>query len=598
MQFNQIPTNLRVPFVTAEFDSSKAQQGAAQLPYRCLLIGQKIGTGSAPVNTLVRVTTADAAIPFVGRGSMLHRMAIAFFAGNQSTECWMLVLGDSSAAAQAAGSLAVTGPATASGTVAIYVGGQRVPVAVTSGDSASTIATNIAAALGEHASGTVTLATAVAGTNVGVGATTFIGTTGAVTPGAATYSVDTSDSTAAGSLASQVTAHPVAGQLVRAVHGSGGLVNITALASGPTGNSIALTTTDTGKAAISAATLTGGSAVESTLAAYASVSGSVVGLHAMNAGAAANELDVRVNYADGETMPAGVGITVTPMAGGTSNPTLTAGIAEMGDNWYHVIANPYTDSTSLTALENELADRAGPMRMIDGCMLAAKNDSYSNVAALGESRNSGRSVILRTNNSPTASDEYAAHVAGIAALSAQNDPAQPFQTLALPYILAPALTDRDTLQERNLLLYDGIATTRVNSGGDVEIERLVTTYQRNAAGSPDTAYLDLNTPLTLMFLRYQFRVQVADKYPRAKVADDGQRFTAGQSIVSPSVMKGEAIAWFQNMQDLGLVEGLDQFKADLVVQRNESDPNRIDILLPPDLINQLVVVAAQIQFLL
>jgi hypothetical protein len=39
------------------------------------------------------------------------------------------------------------------------------------------------------------------------------------------------------------------------------------------------------------------------------------------------------------------------------------------------------------------------------------------------------------------------------------------------------------------------------------------------------------------------------------------------------------------MEELGLVENFDQFKTDLVVERNASDPNRLDFLLPPDIIN-------------
>jgi phage tail sheath gpL-like len=66
--------------------------------------------------------------------------------------------------------------------------------------------------------------------------------------------------------------------------------------------------------------------------------------------------------------------------------------------------------------------------------------------------------------------------------------------------------------------------------------------------------------------------------------------------MTPKLGKAEAIAWFVEMEQLGLVEGLDQFKRDLVVERNASNPNRLDFLLPPDLINQLLQTAAQIQF--
>ena len=47
-----------------------------------------------------------------------------------------------------------------------------------------------------------------------------------------------------------------------------------------------------------------------------------------------------------------------------------------------------------------------------------------------------------------------------------------------------------------------------------------------------------------------------------------------------------------------LMEDLDGFKEGLIVQRNTTDPNRLDVLLPPDLVNQLRIVGVKIQFLL
>lgn len=50
------------------------------------------------------------------------------------------------------------------------------------------------------------------------------------------------------------------------------------------------------------------------------------------------------------------------------------------------------------------------------------------------------------------------------------------------------------------------------------------------------------------------------------------------------------------MEDLGLVENIDSFKANLVAERNAGDQNRLDVLMPPDLVNQLRIVANKIQF--
>ncbi|EOF5747848.1 phage tail sheath C-terminal domain-containing protein, partial [Salmonella enterica] len=50
--------------------------------------------------------------------------------------------------------------------------------------------------------------------------------------------------------------------------------------------------------------------------------------------------------------------------------------------------------------------------------------------------------------------------------------------------------------------------------------------------------------------------------------------------------------------DQGLVENLDTFKKNLLVERNASDRNRLDVLCTPDLVNQFRFFAAQLRFIL
>jgi phage tail sheath gpL-like len=270
----------------------------------------------------------------------------------------------------------------------------------------------------------------------------------------------------------------------------------------------------------------------------------------------------------------------------------------MGDMWFHILAHPYTDATNLTALEAELSSRSGPMRSIDGLAFTSALGSNTVLGALGDTRNSQFNIIAsQPGETPlTPPAEFAAMVAAVVAYYGAIDPARPFQTLTLDGALAPAEADWFTNTERNLLLGDGIATSKVGPGGVVQIERLVTTYQTNAAGSPDTAYRDATSLLTLQYLRYDFRAIWGREYSRHKLADDGTRFGAGQAVLTPKLAKARAVAWFQAMEELGLVEGIDQFKRDLVVERNATDVNRLDFLLPPNLMNQLVVTATSLQF--
>ena len=44
------------------------------------------------------------------------------------------------------------------------------------------------------------------------------------------------------------------------------------------------------------------------------------------------------------------------------------------------------------------------------------------------------------------------------------------------------------------------------------------------------------------------------------------------------------------------MEDLDAFKEALVVERDANDPNRVNVLLPPNLVNQLRIFAVLAQF--
>src|SRR5690606_15812778 len=188
---------------------------------------------------------------------------------------------------------------------------------------------------------------------------------------------------------------------------------------------------------------------------------------------------------------------------------------------------------------------------------------------------------------PTPPWELAASWGAVNSFALSIDPARPTQTLPMPLVLAPAIVDRFTREERDLLLRDGISTATIDQGGSVRVERAITMYQTNAYGLEDIAFLDVNTPLTLAFLRYSLRARMASKYPRHKLCSDDTPIPPGQAMVSPRVIRAELITWFQDCQAQGWVEGLEQFKRELVVERNATDPNRVDALIPPDLVNQL-----------
>lgn len=319
-----------------------------------------------------------------------------------------------------------------------------------------------------------------------------------------------------------------------------------------------------------------------------------VNFTAKHKGVFTNNIDLRANYQSDDVLPAGVTATFTAMSGGAGNPDIATAIAAMADTQYDTIVMPYTDATNLTALETELARRWGPLVQQEGQAFAGASGSFATLTTLGESRNSPHVSIIAAGASPTPPWVWAAVSAAIDA--AEPDPARPRQTLPLPGLLPPADADRFNREERDLLLHSGIATTVTDSGDVVHVERTITTYQESAGGEADISYLDIETMRTLAYLRITLRARIALRYPRHKLADDGTVIAPGQAVVTPKMARAEILHLWREWEAAGLVEGYAQFDAELIVERNASDPNRLDALLPPDVINQLRVFAGLIQF--
>jgi len=341
----------------------------------------------------------------------------------------------------------------------------------------------------------------------------------------------------------------------------------------------------------------------STLPCHASTTtASGLALSAVQSGTPGNYINVRFNYYTGQSNPTffGDSINITAFAGGTTDPSLTDAWAIIDNTQFHYIIQPYVDAANLTSLENELSSRFGPLVDMQGHGFGAVRGALASCSTLGNSRNSPYNTVVGAYDSPTAPEEWAAALGAIAAKYLNADPARPLQYLMLQGILPPPQENRFTRAERDILLYDGMATWIVDSGGNVMIERSVTTYQTNALGLPDPSYLDVETLATLGEIRYQYKTRMVNRFiiPRFKLADDTFPVQPGSYVATPKTVKQEIIALFSLLRDKGLIENLEDFKDNLVVERNASDRNRVDVLLPPDLVNQFRILAGLIQFIL
>lgn len=496
VSFNSIPANWRMPLYWVEVDPSMAGYPRSRLT--SLIIGTKLASGTALPNVPIPVPSQADARQLFGYGSMLDGMVESFTENNFSQELWVVPIAEATAGVQATGTITVTAPATAAGTLPLYIGGRRVQIFVAAGEDV-----------------------AVTGGHIGVAI-------------------------------NQDPSMPV--------------IATTATTDSPT-----------------------------------------VTLKAKWKGVEGNEIDVRLAYGGAlaaERVPVGLGLTLPAnnrLAGGSGTVDLTQAIVNLGDEIYEYVATGYTDSTSLTKLEIEYGfsdiGRWGWMRQLYGHLFAAYKADISALIQYGPNNNSGVLSIMGVEaNSPTPSWNWAAAYAAKAARALLNDPARPLQTLPLEGCLPAPKHQRFTKAQCNTLAGVGIATQSVNDDGNPMIMRESTTYQKNLYGQGDDAYELVPTLATLAALFRSQRQAITSKYPRHKLADDGTRFGAGQAIVTPKIIKAELVAQYRADEFLGRVENAKAFKQNLIVERNANDPNRIDVLYPPDLINQLRIFAVLAQF--
>ncbi|AOY00101.1 phage tail sheath subtilisin-like domain-containing protein [Jeongeupia sp. USM3] len=302
----------------------------------------------------------------------------------------------------------------------------------------------------------------------------------------------------------------------------------------------------------------------------------------------------------GERTPGGLTVALAAGAAGAGSPDLSPTIAAMGDELFDAIVLAWSDAATTDAFKLLMNDQTGRWsyaQMLYGHVWAAQRGTLGALVTAGGTRNDQHLTVAGMETQvQSPAWEYAAAYGGACTSSLFIDPARPTQTLPLLGTVGAPRGQRFIMQERQSLLSAGIATSMTGSDGTVMVERSVTSYRVNAWGQPDPSYRDVETLYTSSYVLRDLRYTVTQKYGRHKLAKDGTRFGPGQAIVTPSMIRAELIARYAFLEEMGVVEDSAGFAENLVVEIDASNPNRVNILFPPNYVNQLRIVAVRNQF--
>jgi phage tail sheath gpL-like len=319
-------------------------------------------------------------------------------------------------------------------------------------------------------------------------------------------------------------------------------------------------------------------------------------LTANNDGTAGNYIDIRYNHLPGEAFPGALAITNPVMTSGATDPVVSAVFAAIAGKRYDVIVSAFTDTTSLNLIQTELEARAVALVGHPGMHFSATANIHGSLVSQGDARNNKFEVLIGMEVQPVWPQMRAAGVAAQAAILLQEDPVRPLTGRKLLAGQGPAESDKFTTAERDLLLHDGISTLRYQAGNRATIERLITTYQETSGGSPDTAFLDVQTAFGLAFLRRSYVAHFDIQFASHKLAANGTPIGPGSVTVTPEIAKADAVAWYSAQVTEGVAEDLEGFKTNTTFQIASADPNRLEGFLAVNLQNQLRVSATLFQF--
>lgn len=561
-----IPESWNLPLFWATVDGSQA--GNVSNPQRALLAGQMFTSGGQAGNATPGVPIPIGSVALAGQafgvGSMLYRMVVAFYASNTTQQLWCLPVADPAAGTQATGYMLVTS-GNNSGVLSLYIAGQLVTVNVASTDTSTTIATNIAAAINAMLSLPVT---ATASTNLVTLTCQWKGLTGndvVIMPNYRGLASGEAYPTGLSIQFSQISLAATAG-------GTTGQALIT-FAAGADVNVVAgMVAYDTTIGVPGAASLIG---------TVLSVQNTTVTCTSNLAHAVTNN-DVIVFFSS----------LWGQLQGGTGNPDFTAGIANIAllDFWY--VGMPYNDAGTEAAWATEYGFTSGGRwnytRQQYGFIHNARRDYYASQLAWGLTQNSPViSTMAIEPKVPSPIWEVAAAYAADSALGFSDDPARPLQTLQLLGILPALQQDRYLQVQRNNLVNSGLAVQGVNASGNMQILVEQTQYQLNAFSQSDTAFGKLTVLATLQTLLTTMRSAITTKYPRSKLVPNGTRIGPGQAAVTPRDIQAELIAEYALAEFNGLVADTFDFAANLLVQIDPLNPNKVLVLWPPRLAGQL-----------
>jgi phage tail sheath gpL-like len=296
---------------------------------------------------------------------------------------------------------------------------------------------------------------------------------------------------------------------------------------------------------------------------------------------------------------------VTVAEGATTAGAQTASIrnlfGNLGNVRYNYFVSDFPDADNVAALGAELVSRYGAMRQIGGRAFVALSGGIGSVsepgtvlAQAGDINNPHIILVPRLTN-PQLPGEWAARWCAVACRILADDPAANTYDLTVTGLNSSLEVDADT---RQILLMAGIATCRLDTTGNVLIERLVTSYTENTDRGRDTSYLDIQVPETVDAVRTYINAEAKKRYKTWKLASTEENFGSGAKVMTAGIFRSFLCELYQAVfiKEKRWCQDFEGYKNSLIVEVKAGSKTWLEYQHQPNLIGQFYIGAGLLQF--
>ncbi len=298
----------------------------------------------------------------------------------------------------------------------------------------------------------------------------------------------------------------------------------------------------------------------------------------------------------------GISVAVTGFTGGANDPTsevsgtgtsLTDAFTAVASHRYHNIVIPFIDATAVGVLadhvdlvsddNHQLGTRGfvfisqtlasattlaaeNAKRLVFGFIRRVCRPSYENAASLAASESGKAKPWLASNNDELVGCD------------------------------TPDVQDRLTQGvggEIDSCLWSGVTPFKVGAGDKVRCVRLISTYTKNDANTPDPTFLDSFKIATADYVREAIKTSQETNYPNAILKDkhvDGEP----DNIVTPEDIRSNNIAVCKRIEKEGGLNDVDFYKDRFTSVKDPNVAGRVNSKIPIDIVDAAHILANDI----